>query len=91
MIAAGLDGIQNQRSAGQRRDNDNYAHPLPEAEVRRLPQNLLDALRALRQNEALAAALGEPFITAFTKLKEREWCEHHAHISAWERQATLDC
>ena len=61
------------------------------AEVRRLPSNLLDALRALRANEALAKTLGSSFVDAYTKLKEHEWHEHHAQISAWERQVTLDC
>jgi len=56
-----------------------------------LPTNLLDALRALRSNQALAEALGAPFVEAYAKLKEQEWHEHHAQISAWERQATLDC
>jgi glutamine synthetase len=68
-----------------------YTHPLPPGEVRRLPSNLLDALRALRGNEVLAKALGAPFVDAYVKLKELEWHEHHAQISAWERQATLDC
>jgi glutamine synthetase len=41
--------------------------------------------------EDLRKALGAPFIDAYTKMKEREWHEHHAEISPWERQATLDC
>jgi len=53
--------------------------------------NLLDALRALQKNEVFCSALGAPFIEAYTKLKEREWHEHNAQISPWERQATLDC
>jgi glutamine synthetase len=91
VIAAGLDGIAEQRSPGKRHDNNMYTQPLPAGEVRRLPTNLLDAVRALRQSPVFTAALGEPFIDAFTKLKQLEWHEHHAHISAWERQQTLDC
>jgi glutamine synthetase len=68
-----------------------YTDPLPASEVRRLPLNLLDALRALRASDTLRAALGTAFVDAYTKLKEREWHEHHAEISAWERRATLDC
>jgi glutamine synthetase len=68
-----------------------YTHPLSPDEARRLPANLLDAVRALRTDEPLIAVLGAPFIQSFTKLKENEWCEHHAQISPWERQATLDC
>jgi len=91
VIAAGLDGIATQRNPGPRCDNNMYTQPLPPEEVKRLPANLLDALRALRANATLSAALGASFIDAFTKLKEHEWHEHHAHISAWERTATLDC
>jgi glutamine synthetase len=68
-----------------------YVDPLAAGDVRRLPTNLLDALRALRANQELVMALGAPFIDAFIKLKEHEWHEHHAQISPWERQATLDC
>jgi len=91
VIAAGLDGLLQQRDPGPRLDNNMYTDPLSPSEVRRLPLNLLDALRALRASETLRKALGAPFIDAYTKLKEREWHEHHAQISAWERQATLDC
>ena len=91
VIAAGLDGIAQRRDPGRRRDNNMYTDPGPLSEVRRLPANLLDALRALRESEALGKALGLPFIEAYTKLKELEWCEHHAQISPWERQSTLDC
>jgi glutamine synthetase len=91
VIAAGLDGLAQHRDPGGRLDNNMYTDPLSTEQVRRLPTNLLDALRALRSNEVLASALGAPFVEAYAKLKEHEWHEHHAHISAWERQATLDC
>jgi len=90
IVAAGLDGLTQHRSPGPRLDTNAYTHP-PGADVRRLPTTLLDALRALRKNEVLDQALGAPFIDAYTKLKEAEWHEHHTHVSAWERQVTLDC
>jgi glutamine synthetase len=90
LLACGLDGLAEHRDPGRRLDNDMYTEP-PGVDVRHLPANLLDALRALRQNEMFRRALGAPFIDAYTKLKEAEWHEHHAHISAWERQAMLDC
>jgi glutamine synthetase len=91
VIAAGLDGLAQRRDPGRRRDNNVYTDPGPATELRLLPSNLLDALRALRANEAFGKAFGAPFVEAYTKLKEHEWHEHHAQISAWERQATLDC
>jgi glutamine synthetase len=91
LIASGLDGLAQHRDPGRRLDNNMYSNPLPLEAVRRLPANLLDALRALRGNATLREALGAPFIDAYLKLKEHEWHEHHAQISAWERQTTLDC
>ena len=90
VIAAGLDGLVEHRDPGRRNDSNAYAQP-PGPEVRRLPTTLLDALRALEQNEMFDKALGAPLIGAYTKLKQAEWHEHHQHVSAWERQATLDC
>jgi glutamine synthetase len=91
VIAGGLDGIAQHRDPGRRRDNNMYTDPGPLSEIRRLPANLLDALRALRADDPLTKALGAPFVDAYTKLKEHEWSEHHAQISPWERQSTLDC
>jgi glutamine synthetase type III len=91
VIAAGLDGIANQADPGRRRDNNMYTEPLPAADVGRLPANLLDAVRALRADSELTLAFGAPFVDAYTKLKEHEWAEHHAQISSYERQVTLDC
>jgi len=91
VIAAGLDGVATQMDPGRRRDNNMYADPLPRDEVRRLPSNLLDAVRALRADKELVMALGSSFVDAFIKLKDDEWSEHHCHISPWERQMTLDC
>ena len=91
LVACGLDGVTQHRDPGPRLDNNMYTHPLPPAEVRRLPTNLLDALRAFAKSETLARAFGAPFVDAYVKLKEAEWYEHHAHVSDWERRVTLDC
>lgn len=91
IIASGLDGLAERRDPGLRLDNNMYTDPLPPKEIRRLPANLLDALRALEANVTLRNSLGTAFVDAYLKLKEHEWHEHHAQISAWERQTTLDC
>jgi glutamine synthetase len=90
VVAAGLDGLAQHRDPGRRNDTNAYTQP-PGPEVRRLPTTLLDALRALEKNEMFEKALGASLIGAYTKLKQLEWHEHHQHVSAWERQATLDC
>ena len=35
--------------------------------------------------------LGEETVTAFLRLKEREWDDYARHLTQWERDTTLDC
>jgi glutamine synthetase type III len=90
LIAAGLDGITQKRDPGPRYNTNSYVEPLPKT-VRKLPPNLLDALRCLESNDILRDALGESFTTAYLKLKHQVWNEYSAHISSWEVENTLDC
>ena len=39
----------------------------------------------------LREGLGEPFISAFLKLKRADWNEYAGHLTEWERRNTLDC
>ena len=55
--------------------------------ARRLPLNLLDALRAFDQSEVLREGLGDEFSTVYLKLKY----EDSRHLTGWERETTLDC
>ncbi|HEX5656782.1 MAG TPA: type III glutamate--ammonia ligase, partial [Polyangiales bacterium] len=91
VLAAGLDGLAQQRDPGPRRDNNMYSEPLPAGEVGLLPSNLLDSIRALRSSETMRTSLGPAFVDAYCKLKEAEWNEHQSQLSAWEREVTLDC
>jgi glutamine synthetase len=91
LIAAGLCGIEHARDPGPRRDTNMYTNPPPAGTVRRLPVNLLDALRALRADEELSSALGAELVQAYLKLKHQEWNEYAAQITDWERLTTLDC
>ncbi|MBD1843355.1 type III glutamate--ammonia ligase [Cyanobacteria bacterium FACHB-63] len=91
LIAAGLDGIVQKRDPGIRRDNNSYTDPLPAGEAKPLPKNLLDALRCLESNEIIARSLGEPFTTAYLKLKHQEWNQFMSCVTPWELENTLDC
>src|SRR3546814_6338131 len=53
ILAAGLDGILNQRDPGERLDINMYTDGHKLENVRRLPLNLLDAIRITDQNEVL--------------------------------------
>ncbi len=91
ILAAGLDGIAGEIDPGPRLDINMYTDGHTVKDAKRLPLNLLDALRALEASATLRAALSEEFISAYVKLKHGEWNEFTAHLSVWERQATLDC
>ncbi|MBD2079114.1 type III glutamate--ammonia ligase [Leptolyngbya sp. FACHB-17] len=91
LIAAGLDGIVQKRDPGVRRDNNSYTDPLPAGEATPLPKNLLDALRCLASNEMITRSLGEPFATAYLKLKHQEWNQFTSCVTPWELENTLDC
>jgi glutamate---methylamine ligase len=91
ILAAGLDGITKKIDPGPRLDINMYTDGHLVKDAKRLPLNLLDALRAFENSATLKAALGESFVTSYTKLKHAEWNEYAAHLSQWERQATLDC
>jgi glutamine synthetase type III len=91
MLIAGLDGIENGRDPGKRLDIDMYAEGHTVKDAKRLPLNLLDALRALDASPVLRKGLGEPFISAYLKLKHADWNEYAGQLTDWERRTTLDC
>jgi glutamate---methylamine ligase len=90
ILAAGLDGIGQKLDPGKRLDINMYTDGHTVKDAKRLPLNLLDALRALDATPTLKAALGESFVASYIKLKTGEWNEFTAHLSEWERKATLD-
>ncbi|MBY0613111.1 MAG: type III glutamate--ammonia ligase [Beijerinckiaceae bacterium] len=90
ILAAGLDGIENKREPGKRLDINMYTDGHTVKNAKKLPLNLLDALRALQQNTVLKERLGV-FVPAYVKLKTEEWHSYARHLTQWERDATLDC
>jgi glutamine synthetase len=91
ILAAGLDGMLNQRDPGKRLDINMYTHGHTVKGVKKLPLNLLDALRAFEASKVLKAGLGESFCASYVKLKTAEWNDYARHLTEWERATTLDC
>jgi glutamate---methylamine ligase len=89
VLAAGLDGIENARDPGKRLDINMYTEA--PKNVRKLPLNLLDALRGLEKSSVLKAAFGPAVVASYLKLKHGEWNNYCGHLTDWERQTTLDC
>ncbi len=91
VLLAGLDGIANKRDPGERLDINMYTEGHKLGRVRRLPGNLLDAVRAFEASEVVRHGLGKAFVDSYVKLKLREWRGYASHITQWERDRTLDC
>ena len=91
LLAAGLDGMRNARDPGKRLDINMYTEREKAASAKKLPLNLLDALRALEQSSVLKFAIGEETLASYIKLKHEDWNAYSRHLTEWERQTTLDC
>jgi glutamine synthetase len=91
VLAAGLDGMRNNRDPGPRLDINMYTEGHKAAGAKKLPLNLLDALRALEHSEVLKQALGDKTVASYLKLKHEDWNAYSRHLTDWERQTTLDC
>ncbi len=89
IIAAGLDGIENKRDPGKRLDINMYTDGHTVKDAKKLPLNMLDALRAFEKNSILRERLGA-FVPSFLKLKHDEWNSYCRHLTQWERDVTLD-
>ena len=85
-----MDGMERELDPGKRLDIDMYAEGHKVRGAKKLPLNLLDALRELGKNRVLKEALG-PSVDAFIKLKTEEWNSYSRHLTQWERETTLDC
>jgi glutamine synthetase type III len=90
LIAAGLDGVAEQRDPGGRSEINTYTESVAKT-LPQLPQNLLDALRNLESSSVLGDRLGAEVVASYLKLKRQEWSEYSAYLSTWEIRQTLDC
>ena len=91
ILAAGLDGMENKRDPGKRLDINMYTDGHTITDCKKLPLNLLDAIRTFESSPATRAMFGEEFVTAYAKLKNQEWNNYTRHLTQWERDNTLDC
>ncbi|MBB2201826.1 type III glutamate--ammonia ligase [Gluconacetobacter tumulisoli] len=91
IVAAGIDGIAAQRDPGPPLDINMYTDGHRVTDAKKLPLNLLDAIRALDASTALREVLGDDMVSPYVKMKTVEWNAYCAHLTEWERQMTLDC
>jgi glutamine synthetase len=59
--------------------------------IRKLPANLLDAIRLLDTSKVARTSFGDEFVNSYLNLKNKEWQRFMRAISPWERDHTLNC
>jgi glutamine synthetase len=92
ILAAGLDGIENDLEAGAPTSalnlHDLTPQDLENLGVEKLPANLLDATRGLEADDVLRKALGhtgrEDYVDYFVRVKQREWADVHERVTQYE-------
>jgi glutamate---methylamine ligase len=91
ILAACLDGVANNRDPGKRLDINMYTEGHTVKGAKKLPLNLLDALRLTDKSKTVREQLGDSFVDSYLKMKTDEWNSFTKHLTEWERQNTLDC
>jgi glutamine synthetase len=94
MLAAALDGVDNNLTPPKPLNNVNLYHL--DAEERKklgvgeLPGSLGDALTELSEDKVLVDALGESAYEAFMRAKTEEWDQYRLHVSDYEIERYLE-
>ncbi|NCQ33818.1 type I glutamate--ammonia ligase [bacterium] len=87
MLAAGLDGIENQRQPAPPVNRNVFGMSeaeKSEAGITQLPRDLWEAVAELEGDEVMREALGEHIFTHFISAKRAVWQEYIAEVSPWE-------
>ncbi len=92
MLAAGLDGIENDLDPGPPVNRNIFA--MSHREKRRLkidslPENLSFALDFLEKDKVLKEALGEHIFQHYLAAKRQEWHEYISNVHPWEQDRYL--
>lgn len=87
ILASGLDGIVNKLECTERVYINLYELNRDEREamgIENLPENLKDAVKALKRNPIVREALGNHVFEKFSVAKKKEWDDFRRSVSEWE-------
>lgn len=93
MLAAGLDGIENDLNVPTPVDRNIYSMNKEERKengVQDLPATLYEALQKLEEDEVMREALGKHLLRHFVDSKEIEWDMFRTQVHPWEREQYLN-
>ena len=99
VLAAGINGIKNKIDPGKPLDCNMYEDFAKYPDLPKLPDELDQSLKQLKQNKEMIEAFGVDVIDSYIKLRSIEIKEFDnlekfdksKPITKWERQNTLDC
>jgi glutamine synthetase len=93
MLAAGLDGIQNQLALRDPVEEDLYhmdARVRRARDIHALPASLGEALEELKKDRVIQEALGEHVYERFVDTKTAEWDAYRTQVTPWEHARYLE-
>jgi glutamine synthetase len=93
MLAAGLDGIEQESAAPPPVNEDVYdlgEDDLRERAIGVLPGTLGEALQELAADPVIRDALGEHVYQAFVRAKRAEWDDYRIRVTEWELARYLE-
>jgi glutamate---methylamine ligase len=91
VLLLGQDGMRHGRDPGPRLECNMYTEGQNYPDLKRLPLNLLDAIRLFEGSALAREGFGEELVKSYAKLKHGEWGRYCGVITDWERETTLDC
>jgi len=99
VLAAGINGIKNKIDPGKPLHCNMYEDFAKYPDLPKLPDELDQSLKKLKQNKEMNEAFGADVIDSYIKLRSTEIKEFNnvekfdksKPITKWERQNTLDC
>ncbi|MDP9173823.1 MAG: glutamine synthetase family protein [Planctomycetota bacterium] len=92
-LAAGLEGIAQNLDPGEPLNDNLYTlsvHDVEKRRVTRLPQTLLDAVRAFESDALVTETFGESFQRIYAEQKHKEWARGFYRVTEEERNEALN-
>ena len=87
ILASGLSGMEQRITPPEPMYANLYAMNKEEREangIETLPENLKEALYALKKNKLMSEAIGKPLLSKYMELKYQEWDEYRTQVTEWE-------
>ena len=99
IIAAGLEGINKKLSPGKPLHCNMYTDYKKYPNLKKLPNDIIQAIRLLEKSKSLKDAFGKDVIDSYIKLKKQEIKNFNKKekfnkkrpVTQWEKDNTLDC